>query len=73
MRAGYQVTPQIDRNYFFSIYFRSPGGVLFEVATEEPGFTADEPVAELGRHLKLPPRHELRRAEIERALPPLAV
>jgi glyoxalase family protein len=73
VHAGYQVTPQIDRNYFFSIYFRSPGGVLFEVATEEPGFTADEPVAELGRHLKLPPRHEPRRAEIERALPPLAV
>ena len=73
VHAGYQVTPQIDRNYFFSIYFLSPGGVLFEVATEEPGFTADEPVAELGRHLKLPPQHEPRRAEIERALPPLAV
>ena len=73
VRAGHQVTPQIDRNYFFSIYFRSPGGVLFEVATEEPGFTVDEPVAELGRNLKLPQQHEPLRAEIERALPPLVV
>ena len=73
VHAGYQVTPQIDRNYFFSIYFRSPGGVLFEVATEEPGFTVDEPVAELGRNLKLPQQHEPLRAEIERALPPLVV
>jgi glyoxalase family protein len=73
VHAGYQVTPQIDRNYFFSIYFRSPGGVLLEVATEEPGFTVDEPVTELGRNLKLPQQHEPRRAEIERVLPPLAV
>ena len=57
----------------FLDYFLSPGGVLFEVATEEPGFTADEPVAELGRHLKLPRQHEPLRAEIERALPPLVV
>jgi glyoxalase family protein len=69
--AGHSVTPQIDRNYFYSVYFRSPGGVLFEVATEEPGFTVDEPVAELGTHLKLPPQHEHLRAEIERTLPPL--
>jgi glyoxalase family protein len=71
LAAGHAVTPQIDRNYFFSIYFRSPGGVLFEIATEEPGFTVDEPVAELGRNLKLPAQHEHLRAEIERTLPPL--
>jgi glyoxalase family protein len=69
--AGHAVTPQIDRNYFFSIYFRSPGGVLFEIATQEPGFTVDEPVAELGRNLKLPAQHEHLRSEIERTLPPL--
>jgi glyoxalase family protein len=69
--AGHAVTPQLDRNYFFSIYFRSPGGVLFEIATEEPGFTVDEPVAELGTNLKLPVQHEHLRTEIERTLPPL--
>lgn len=71
--AGHRVTPQIDRNYFFSIYFRSPGGVLFEVATEEPGFTVDEPVAELGRNLRLPAQHEHLRATLERTLPPLTL
>jgi glyoxalase family protein len=71
--AGYNVTPQIDRNYFYSIYFRSPGGVLFEIATEEPGFAVDEPVAELGRHLKLPRQHEHLRSELERVLPTLTV
>jgi glyoxalase family protein len=71
LAAGHTATPQIDRNYFFSIYFRSPGGVLFEIATEEPGFTVDEPVAELGRNLKLPAQHEHLRTEIERTLPPL--
>lgn len=71
--AGHRVTPQIDRNYFFSIYFRSPGGVLFEVATEEPGFTVDEPAAELGQNLKLPRQHEHLRAELERSLPPLTL
>lgn len=71
--AGHNVTPQIDRNYFYSIYFRTPGGVLFEVATEEPGFTVDEPVAELGRNLKLPRQHEPLRAELERTLPPLSL
>ena len=71
--AGYGVTPEIDRNYFYSIYFRSPGGVLFEIATAEPGFTVDEKVAELGHGLKLPSQHEPLRAEIERALPPLVV
>jgi glyoxalase family protein len=71
--AGYGVTPVIDRNYFYSIYFRSPGGVLFEIATAEPGFAVDEPVAELGQNLKLPPQHERLRAELERILPPLAL
>jgi glyoxalase family protein len=69
--AGHRVTPVIDRNYFWSIYFRSPGGVLFEVATAEPGFTVDEPLAKLGRSLRLPAQHEHLRAELERILPPL--
>jgi glyoxalase family protein len=71
--AGHGVTPVIDRNYFYSIYFRSPGGVLFEIATAEPGFTVDEPLEELGRNLKLPAQHEHLRAELERILPPLAL
>jgi glyoxalase family protein len=53
------------------VYFREPGGVLFEIATEDPGFTLDEPNASLGTALKLPPWYEAKRAEIERALPPL--
>ena len=71
--AGYGVTPVIDRNYFYSIYFRSPGGVLFEIATAEPGFTVDEKVAELGQNLRLPRQHEHLRAELERTLPPLTL
>ncbi len=69
---GLNVTPKIDRNYFYSIYFREPGGVLFEIATDNPGFTVDESLAELGTHLMLPPRYEPRRTEIERVLPALA-
>ena len=61
----------IDRQYFRSVYFREPGGVLFEIATDAPGFTIDEPAAELGTHLKLPPVYEPGRLEIERALPPV--
>ncbi|MEM7599270.1 MAG: ring-cleaving dioxygenase [Pseudomonadota bacterium] len=72
MDTGYQVTPVIDRNYFWAIYFRTPGGVLFEVATNEPGFDHDEDTAHLGEALKLPAQYEGRRAEIERALPPIA-
>ncbi|HUQ82725.1 MAG TPA: ring-cleaving dioxygenase [Gemmatimonadaceae bacterium] len=64
-----QVTPVRDRQYFTSIYFREPGGVLFEVATVKPGFGVDEPLAELGRGLKLPPWEEPHRAEIEAQLP----
>jgi glyoxalase family protein len=65
------VTPVIDRFYFHSIYFREPGGILFEIATEGPGFTVDEPAKDLGQTLKLPPQYEQHRAEIERVLPPI--
>jgi glyoxalase family protein len=68
---GIQVTPVMDRQYFQSIYFREPGGVLFEVATTHPGFDFDEPVAELGRALKLPPWEEPNRAVIETGLVPV--
>jgi glyoxalase family protein len=66
---GVAVTDVMDRQYFRSIYFREPGGVLFEVATIPPGFTADESLADLGTGLKLPPWEEARRAEIETGLP----
>ncbi len=69
--AGHQVTPAIDRDYFHAIYFRTPGGVLFEVATDAPGFERDEPRDSLGAALKLPTRYEPVRAAIERRLPPL--
>jgi glyoxalase family protein len=69
LRLGVQVTPVMDRQYFKSIYFREPGGVLFEVATLQPGFAVDEPLEALGRSLKLPPWEESSRAEIERGLP----
>jgi glyoxalase family protein len=69
--AGLRVTPQIDRDYFWAIYSRTPGGVLFEVATEEPGFAVDEPVEKLGTGLMLPKQHAHLRAAIEAALPPL--
>jgi glyoxalase family protein len=68
---GVGITPVIDREYFHSVYFREPGGVLFEIATDGPGFTIDEPLAELGTHLKLPPTYEPSRSQIELALPPL--
>ncbi len=67
--AGLRVTPVQDRQYFHSIYFREPGGVLFEVATDEPGFTSDESVEQLGSTLKLPAWYESRRAQIEATLP----
>jgi glyoxalase family protein len=69
--AGYDITPKIDRNYFFSLYFREPGGVLFELATDNPGFAVDEPATELGTTLKLPPQYEAHRKEIEAVLPAL--
>jgi glyoxalase family protein len=71
LRAGLSVTPVIDRKYFSSIYFREPGGVLFEIATDPPGFTVDESVKHLGSRLMLPSWLEHRRELIERALPPL--
>ena len=67
------VTPKIDRDYFYSLYFREPGGVLFEIATENPGFTIDESQEELGTHLMLPLQHQVNRKEIEKALPILRV
>ncbi len=71
LELGLHVTPVIDRFYFHSIYFREPGGILFEIATEGPGFRVDEPVEHLGENLKLPPQYEEHRAEIERVLPPI--
>jgi glyoxalase family protein len=69
--AGRRPTPVIDRFWFKSVYFLEPGGVLFEVATDGPGFAVDEDPAHLGEELVLPPFLESRRAEIERVLPPL--
>lgn len=72
-RSGMHVTPVIDRYYFRALYFREPGGVLFEISTDGPGFATDEDVAHLGERLSLPPFLEPRRAEIEAVLPPLTV
>jgi glyoxalase family protein len=71
IRYGCKVTEVRDRCYFQSIYFREPGGVLFEVATIQPGFAIDEQLPALGRDLKLPPWEEQYRAEIERGLAPV--
>jgi glyoxalase family protein len=68
---GLMVTPVRDRSYFHSIYFREPGGVLFEIATDPPGFAIDEPVEGLGSRIMLPPWVEPQRAEIERGLQPV--
>jgi glyoxalase family protein len=70
--TGYQVTPVIDRDYFWAIYFRTPGGILFEVATNEPGFNRDEDTAHLGEALKLPKQHEHMRAFLEKHLQPIS-
>ncbi len=69
--AGYRPTPIIDRQYFHSIYFREPGGVLFEIATTSPGFAVDEPADALGEELILPPQHERLRPLLEQRLTPL--
>jgi glyoxalase family protein len=69
--AGLDPTPVIDRKYFRSVYFFEPGGVLFELATEAPGFAIDEPVEHLGEQLMLPSGLESLRAELENALPPI--
>lgn len=63
--TGHQVTPVIDRDYFWAIYFRTPGGVLFEVATDEPGFDRDEDVSTLGQALRLPSQHAHLRSVLE--------
>jgi len=68
---GANPTPVIDRAYFHSVYFHEPGGVLFEIATDPPGFTVDEPVERLGERLMLPAHLESYRSQIERRLPPI--
>lgn len=70
---GVSVTEIMDRQYFKSIYFREPGGVLFEIATDEPGFATDEPLLELGRKLQLPPSLEPNREQIQHSLPKIDV
>ncbi len=72
-QSGLYPTEIIDRFYFHSIYFREPGGVLYEIATDNPGFTVDESLEELGTHLTLPPWYESHRAKIEQALPPITI
>lgn len=71
MQNGMNVTPMLDRQYFHSIYFREPGGILFEVATSDIGFTLDEPKDQLGESLKLPSWEEDNRSEIEKGLTPI--
>jgi glyoxalase family protein len=73
VEAGFNPTPVLDRNYFHSIYFREPGGILFEIATNPPGFAIDEPLSELGQHLKLPEWIEPRRVQIEAGLPKIVI
>jgi glyoxalase family protein len=72
-RLGYDLSPVMDRVYFHSIYYREPGGILFEIATDPPGFTVDEPLDRLGTTLKLPPWFESHRREIEAALPEISI
>ncbi len=73
VKSGRNVTPVIERKYFRSIYFREPGGVLFEIATDQPGFTVDEPADALGTSLQLPPQYEERRENLKFNLPPIVV
>jgi glyoxalase family protein len=73
LSMGQRVTAVMDRTYFHSIYFREPGGILFEIATDLPGFPVDEPPEQLGTHLKLPPWLESRRPTLERNLPPIHI
>ncbi len=70
-KAGMNVTPVLDREYFHSVYFREPGGILFEIATDPPGFAVDEAPAQLGEALKLPPWYEKKRSQIEKDLTPI--
>ncbi|RYG02902.1 MAG: ring-cleaving dioxygenase [Chitinophagaceae bacterium] len=71
LSSGLSITPKIDRDYFYSLYFREPGGVLFEIATDNPGFTRDEPLDQLGTGLRLPQQYEGSRDKIEKMLPVL--
>src|SRR5688572_17167167 len=71
LEEGFSITPKIDRDYFFSLYFREPGGVLFELATDNPGFARDEAPDALGTALKLPKQYEAHRLQIEASLPKL--
>ena len=71
--SGLGVSPVMDRDYFHSIYFREPGGILFEIATDSPGFATDESPETLGTHLKLPTQYEADRTRIEASLPPITV
>ena len=71
IEQNFSVSPVMDRNYFHSIYYREPDGVLFEIATDLPGFAVDEPVEQLGETLKLPSQYEAHRADILAALPSL--
>lgn len=71
LSAGLNITTKIDRDYFFSLYFREPGGILFELATDNPGFTRDEALDVLGKDLKLPKQYEGSRKQIEEVLPQL--
>lgn len=73
MQHGFQVTPIVDRNYFTAIYFREMGGILFEIATDPPGFTRDEPFDSLGEKLMLPEWYEPSRDLITKGLPPLEI
>ena len=73
LEAGRNVTPVIDRWYFKSIYYREPGGVLFEIATDGPGFTVDESPEKLGTTLSLPPWFQVRREHLDETLPPIVV
>jgi glyoxalase family protein len=73
MNRGVAVTEIKDRQYFKSIYFREPGGVLFEIATDDPGFDIDEPLLELGRKLKLPPWLEPSRDQIQQSFTEISV
>lgn len=72
-QSGYHLTPIVDRQYFNAIYFREAGEILFEIATDPPGFTRDEPFEELGSVLKLPEWYEPHREQIEQLLPPIQV
>jgi len=72
-RQGYGISPVMDRDYFHSIYFREPGGILFEIATDPPGFTVDELLETLGERLQLPSQYEPMRAQLMAQLPPIRV